>query len=156
MTIQKTAFEVQSALRTTHGIDIKRSHVHEVLAALLGHASYAAMSSQCVIAQFLGPASLRPLDVVGAAQRAQDLGYAPPGPPVIATVGAETLNTHHLCAMKLDGVLSALGLADSTEESPDLSGSADFEDGAPDSAGSWLELDLEADGLRDELARLAP
>jgi hypothetical protein len=155
MTIQKTAFEVQSALRTAHGIDVKRSHVHEVLAALLGHASYAAMSTQCVIAQFLGQASLRPLDIVGAAQRAQALGYAPPGPPVIATVGAEALNTHRLCAMKLDGVLSALGLADSTADSPDLSGDADFEDGGLGSADSWLELDLEADGLRDELVRLA-
>lgn len=102
MTIQKTAFEVQSALRTAHGIHIKRSHVHEVLAALFGHASYAAMSSQCVVAQFLGQTSLRPLDIIGAAHRAQALGYAPPGPPVIATVGAEALNTHRLCAMKLD------------------------------------------------------
>lgn len=155
MTIQKTAFEVQSALRSAHGIDIKRSHVHEILAALLGHASFAAMSSHCVIAQFLGQASSRPLDIVGAAQRAQALGYAPPGPPVIVSVGAEALNTHRLCAMKLDDLLSALGLADSTEDSPDFSGDADFEDVPPDSADSWLELDLEADRLRDELVRLA-
>ena len=46
MTIKKFAFEVQSSLSKAHGIDLKRSHVHEVLAALFGFASYSALSTQ--------------------------------------------------------------------------------------------------------------
>ena len=44
MTIKAFAFEVQSMLRESHGTSIKRSHIHEVLAALFGYASYAALT----------------------------------------------------------------------------------------------------------------
>lgn len=91
MTIKKFAFEVQSSLNKAHGIDLKRSHVHEVLATLFGFASYTALSTQRVLAQHDGRAPAASLDIARAAARASDLGYAPPKPPIIATLVAGQL-----------------------------------------------------------------
>lgn len=70
MTIKKFAFEVQSSLSKAYGIELKRSHVHEVLAALFGFASYTALTTQRVLAQHDDPGTAIPLDVAGAAARA--------------------------------------------------------------------------------------
>ncbi len=84
MTIKAFAFRVQSMLRESHGTSIKRSHVHEVLAALFGYASYAALSKQRLLAQHDGSLPGLELDVAKAAARAVELGYMPPEPPLIA------------------------------------------------------------------------
>lgn len=116
MTIKKFAFEVQSSLNKAHGIDLKRSHVHEVLAALFGFASYTALTTQQVLAQHDGHAPTVPLDVAGAAARALDLGYAPPMPPIIATLTAGAAETGRLSVFTFDEVLATLGIESSSDE----------------------------------------
>lgn len=56
MTIKKFAFEVQAGLRQAHGIDLKRSHDHKVLAAL-----FIPISVGC---RKKGPCIARPLEDV--------------------------------------------------------------------------------------------
>lgn len=109
MTIKAFAFEVQSRLSQESGINLKRSHVHEVLAALFGYASYAAMSTQRLLAQHDGSVAV-PLDISRAATRALELGYAPPAPPLIAAAIATAADAERLCVITLDAVLTELGI----------------------------------------------
>ena len=140
MTIKKIVFEVQSALSKAHGITIKRSHVHEMLAALYGHASYAALTKQCLLAQYIGSGPSQPLDIVGAASRAQGLGYAPPAPPIIASVAADAAQKAHIFVVTVDDVLAALGV-DGWQMEEDRDDKA--------------SVDLESPLLRESLLRLA-
>jgi len=161
MTIKKFAFEVQSSLSKAHGIDLKRSHVHEVLAALFGFASYTALTTQRVLAQHDDRGTAIPLDVAGAAARALDLGYTPPMPPFIAAVAAGAAEAERLCVVTIDDVLVTLGIESSSDE-PDTR--ADEESGEYDDEDDDWErrhedrlpsIDLESDILRESLRRLA-
>ena len=116
MTIKKFAFEVQSSLSKAHGIDLKRSHVHEVLAALFGFASSTALTTQRVLAQHDDRGTAIPLDVAGAAARALALGYIPPMPPIIAAVAAGAAEAERLCVVTIDDVLVTLGIESSSDE----------------------------------------
>lgn len=162
MTIKKFAFEVQSGLSKAHGIDVKRSQVHEVLAALFGYASYASLTNQRLLAQFDGRTPARRLDVVGAAARASDLGYAPPTPPIIAAVAALAAEGNRLCAVTADDVMAKLGIeidshgpiASADEESEPYGLEADDEDEVRDK-DVLPSIDLESAVLRESLLRSA-
>ncbi len=163
MTIKKLAFEIQFSLRKTHGIDLKRSHVHEVIAALFGFASFAALSTQRVLAQYevAGPA-IR-FDVANAAARALGLGYKAPMPPLIAAVAAGAAEAQRLCVVSLDEVLAACG-HECKDETPKRHADAAFDEDDPEDEGEDWEhsgeddepwLDPESSFLRESLLRLA-
>ena len=80
MTIKAFAFEVQSSLSKASGITLKRSHVHEVLAALFGFASCAALTKHRVIAQHNGSVPEVRQHLGEAARRAMELGHMPSEP----------------------------------------------------------------------------
>ncbi|MGH8784846.1 MAG: hypothetical protein ACREYA_07130 [Cupriavidus necator] len=50
MTLKELAHAAQQSLQTRAGCDVKRSHVHELLAAAFGHSSWAAFLSESVLA----------------------------------------------------------------------------------------------------------
>ena len=161
MAIKKFAFEVQSSLSRAHGIDLKRSHVHEVLAALFGFASYTALSTQRVLAQHDGRAPAASLDVARAAARASDLGYAPPKPPIIATLVAGTAETERLAVFTFDEVLATLGIESSDKPNEPAEAASDDDDAETDD--DWERrhedrspsIDLDSAVLRESLLRIA-
>ncbi len=165
MTIKRFAFEVQSSLRKAHCIDIKRSHVHEVLAALFGFASYAALTAQRVLAQHDGRApAAASLDVARAAARASDLGYAPPTPPIIATLVAGQAEAQRLAVFTFDDVLANLGIENSDDEPNEPAGVAlcdnDHDAETDEDRDRWHEerlpsIDLDSAVLRESLLRMA-
>lgn len=168
MTIKKFAFEVQSSLSRVHGIDLKRSHVHEVIAALFGFASYTSLTTQRLLAQHDDRGTAIPLDVTGAAARALDLGYAPPMPPIIAAVAANAAEAERLCVVTIDDVLASLGIEGSGDEPDvrtdealvqyDFEASDDYEaddDWGPRNEDHLPAIDLDSEILRESLLRLA-
>lgn len=162
MTIKKFAFEVQSSLNKAHGIDLKRSHVHEVLAALFGFASYTALTTQRVLAQHDGRAPAASLDVARAAARASDLGYAPPKPPIIATLVAGAVETQRLAVFTFDEVLATLGIESSDGEPNEPADAASGDDDV-ETDDDWERrheerlpsIDLDSAVLRESLLRIA-
>jgi hypothetical protein len=110
MTTGTFAFELQSSLNKALGIHFKRSHVHEVVAALLGFSSYAAMTTQRVLAQHDGSAPAASFDIEGAARRVLRLGYAPPMAPIVAARTARAVEAARLCVITIDDVLFELGV----------------------------------------------
>lgn len=163
MTIKKFAFEVQSSLSKAHGIDLKRSHVHEVLAALFGFASYTALTSQRVLAQHDGRGPAVALDVAGAAARASALGYAPPMPPIIATMVASASEAEKLCVVTVNDVLTDLGIESDNHAPVELDDEAsrpydsedDDDDWEPRDEAPLPAIDLESAVLRESLLRIA-
>lgn len=162
MTIKKFAFTVQSSLKTAQGIDLKRSHVHEVLAALFGFGSYSALTTQRVLAQHDGRAPAASLDVARAAARASDLGYDTPTPPIIATLVAGQAEKERLAVFTFTEVLDTLGIERSEDEQDEPAGVAFSEDVAETDEDWGLRhsellpsIDLDSAVLRESLARIA-
>ena len=161
MTIKAFAFEMQSRLSQASGIDLKRSHVHEILASLFGYASYAAMSTQRLLAQHDGSVAV-PLDISRAAARALDLGYAPPAPPFIAAAIANAAVAERLCVITMDAVLTELGI-DAEGDVPvrsggELHGPREADDGEePEDLDVTLmfAIERESNVLRESLNRMA-
>lgn len=162
MTIKKFAFEVQSSLRKAHGIDLKRSHVHEVLAALFGFASYTALTTQRVLAQHDDRTPAASLDVAQAAARVLDLGYAPPMPPIIAALTAGAAETGRLSVFTFNEVLDALGIESGSDEPSEPADAASGDDDA-ETDDDWerrheersTSIDLDSSVLRESLLRIA-
>lgn len=167
MTIKAFAFEVQSMLRKAHGIDIKRSHVHEVVGALFGYASYAALTNQRLLAQHDGSLPVLELDVARAASRALELGYFPPGPPCIAAAVANAVEAEKLYVIHLEEALTQLyvdfdydDLVTSTTDSDDLAvvdenDHDETDDEVGDEDGMFLCLNVTSPFLHESLTRLA-
>ncbi|MGM9489782.1 hypothetical protein [Ideonella sp. YS5] len=165
MTIKKIAFEVQCGLRQAHGIDIKRSHAHEVLAALFGYASYAALTTQQLLAQHDGQAPAPSLDLAQAAARAFALGYEPPSPPIIAAEAARATESARLMVVSPNELLAKLGVdyehpqANKSEAPTDKATAQDDRDADQDWEGNLDEpgarLDLASPVLRESLLRMA-
>jgi hypothetical protein len=83
MTVKQLAHAAQQTLQTHTGCNVKRSHVHELLAAALGFSSWAAFLSEAVLADGAGgdaPSGGLPR-VIG---RALQLQYAPGVAPELA------------------------------------------------------------------------
>lgn len=162
MTIKSFAFEVQCSLTKAYGIDLKRSHVHELLAALFGSSSYAALSTQRVLAQHDGRAPEAALDVARAAARASELGYAAPAPPIIATLVAGQAEKERLAVFTFDEVLATLGIESSDDDPNERAGVA-FGDDDAETDDDWERrheerlpsIDLGSVVLRESLRRIA-
>lgn len=161
MTIKAFAYRVQSMLSESHGTSIKRSHVHEVLAALFGYASYAALTNQRLLAQHDGGLPELKLNVAKAASRAVELGYAPPGPPLIATVVANAAEAEKIYVIPLDAALIQLYVEFDDDaylaheaNTVDHAGMEDREE-ADDDDSMFFCLDVASPFLRECLMRRA-
>lgn len=164
MTIKAFAFEVQSSLSKVSGIALKRSHVHEVLAALFGFASYAALTKHRVIAQHDGSLPEVRLNLPRGANRAMELGYVPPEPPLIAAAAASAIEAARIYVVPLDAVLYQLDIVFDdphpigADARPDRRGAdaSDFdEEDESEDDGMFFALDFRSSLLRESLTRMA-
>lgn len=109
MNAKNLAHSIQASLRTAASLDVKRSHIHELIAAAFGHGSQAAMLATGIPCSMPQPlANCQELDGLAASRRAVALGYpvnaaAQVGPLVVAAI-----EQAGLCLLSLDLVLSLL------------------------------------------------
>lgn len=86
MTLKELAHLAQQTLQTRAGCPVRRSHVHELLAAAFGHGSWAAFLSESVLAD-AGVGSAPTGGLPGLVGRAVQLGYPQPAATTLATRG---------------------------------------------------------------------
>ena len=98
MTLKELAHLAQQALQDRAGSPVKRSHVHELLAAAFGHRSWAAFHSEAVLADAgIGSAPTGGLpELIG---RAVQLGYPQSAAAIIATSLQSLIAEHQLAAI---------------------------------------------------------
>jgi hypothetical protein len=98
MTLKELAHLAHQTLQDRAGCPVRRSHVHELLAAAFGHRSWAAFLSEAVLADAgvgSAPASGLP-ELIG---RAVQLGYPQPAAAIIATSLQSYIAEHRLAAI---------------------------------------------------------
>ncbi|HEY6133507.1 MAG TPA: hypothetical protein VIW70_05985 [Rubrivivax sp.] len=116
MTLKELAHLAQQTLHTRAGYPVKRSHVHELLAAAFGHRSWAAFLTDSVLADSgvgAAPTSGLP-DLIG---RAVQLGYEQQAAASVATTLQAFIAEHGLSAVSLADLRAAL-LADGAGHLP--------------------------------------
>ena len=107
MTLKELAHLAQQTLHTRAGCPVRRSHVHEFLAAAFGHRSWAAFLSDSVLADSgvgAAPTSGLP-DLIG---RAVQLGYEQQAAGTVATTLQAFIAEHRLSAVSLADLRAAL------------------------------------------------
>lgn len=107
MTLKELAHLAQQTLHTRAGCPVRRSHVHELLAAAFGHRSWAAFLSDSVLADSgVGAAPTGGLpDLIG---RAVQLGYEQQAAASVATTLQAFIAEHGLSAVSLVDLRAAL------------------------------------------------
>jgi hypothetical protein len=142
MTLKELAHLAQQTLHTRAGCPVKRSHVHELLAAAFGHRSWAAFLSDSVLADSgVGAAPTGGLpDLIG---RAVQLGYEQQAAASVATTLQAFIAEHRLSAVSLADLRAALLPAAQVADRDDLD---DDDDG----------IDDDDEGGDDEPPRAAP
>lgn len=129
MTLKELAHLAQQTLQTRAGCPVRRSHVHELLAAAFGHGSWAAFLSESVLADAdVGSAPTGGLP--GLVGRAVQLGYPQPAATTLATTVLAFVAEHGLAAVPWADLRAALLPAPSIDDSGDLD--ADDEDDSDD------------------------
>lgn len=119
MTLKALAHLAQQTLQTRTGCPVKRSHVHELLAAAFGHGSWAAFLSESVLADAdVGSAPTGGLP--GLVGRAVQLGYPQPAATTLATTVLAFVAEHGLAAVPWADLRAALLPAPSIDDSGDL------------------------------------
>lgn len=129
MTLKELAHLAQQTLQTRAGCPVRRSHVHELLAAAFGHGSWAAFLSESVLADAdvgLAPTGGLP----GLVGRAVQLGYPQPAATTLATTVLAFVAEHGLAAVPWADLRAALLPAPSIDDAGDLD--ADDEDDSDD------------------------
>ena len=109
MNAKTLAHTIQVGLHTATGLDVKRSHVHELIAAAFGFGSQAAMLARGVLCP-MPPAlvKLQQLDGSVTIRRARSLGYAPAAADELGRLILAALDQDGLRLLPLDLVLSLL------------------------------------------------
>jgi len=125
MTLKELAHLAQQTLQTRAGCPVRRSHVHELLAAAFGHGSWAAFLSESVLAD-AGVGSAPTGGLPGLVGRAVQLGYPQPAATTLATTVLAFVAEHGLAAVPWADLRAALLPAPSIDDSGDLD--ADDED----------------------------
>lgn len=138
MKLRSLAHAAQQHLQSACAVPVRRSHVHELIAAAFGYGSWAAFKADSFLAD--AGVGTQPLQGGGITGRALQLGYPS---EVAATLSSQLFSFvqgQGLCALRCDVLLSMLkGLA--VANSPQRSASAD---GEFDDDDSWLDLEDEA------------
>jgi hypothetical protein len=107
MTLKELAHLAQKTLHTRAGCPVRRSHVHELLAAAFGHRSWASFLSDSVLADSgVGAAPTGGLpDLIG---RAVQLGYEQQAAGTVAITLQAFIAEHRLSAVSLADLRAAL------------------------------------------------
>jgi hypothetical protein len=144
MTLKELAHLAQQTLHTRSGWPVKRSHVHELLAAAFGHRSWAAFLSDSVLADSgVGAAPTGGLpDLTG---RAVQLGYEQRAAATVAITLQAFIAEHRLSAVSLADLRATLLPAAQVADRDDLDD--DDDDGIDDD---------DDEGWDDEPPRAAP
>lgn len=127
MTLKELAHLAQQTLQTPAGCPVKRSHVHELLAAAFGHGSWAAFLSKSVLAD-AGVGSAPTGGWPRLVGRALQLGYPQPAATALATTVLAFVAEHGLAAVPWAELRTALLPAPSIDVSGDLDADDDSED----------------------------
>jgi hypothetical protein len=133
MTLKELAHLAQQTLHTRAGCPVRRSHVHELLAAAFGHRSWAAFLSDSVLADSgvgAAPTSGLP-DLIG---RAVQLGYEQQAAATVAITLQAFIAEHRLSAVSLADLRAALLPAAPVADRDDLD---DDDDGIDDDDEGW-------------------
>lgn len=125
MTLKELAHLAQQTLQTRAGCPVRRSHVHELLAAAFGHGSWAAFLSESVLAD-AAVGSAPTGGMPGLVGRAVQLGYPQPAATALATTVLAVVAEHGLAAVPWADLRAALLPAPSIDDTGDLD--ADDED----------------------------
>lgn len=155
MTLKELAHLAQQTLHTRAGCPVKRSHVHELLAAAFGHRSWAAFLSDSVLADSgVGAAPTGGLpDLIG---RAVQLGYEQQAAASVATTLQALIAEHRLSAVSLADLRATLLPAAQVADRDDLDDANDDldddNDGIDDDDEGWDDDD---EGWDDEPPRAA-
>src|SRR5574338_605036 len=155
MSIKQLCFDAHSQLRDQHGIAVRRTHLYELLAALLGFNSHAALAADAVIGQARRAWEFTSDDLARLSKRCLALGYPSAESQRIVEAITALAEPHRLVAVDVKYVVQRVaGDADGwdvdDEEMPD--------DVGIDQASPWQnapDLDLDSPLLIDGLEQLA-
>lgn len=133
MTLKELAHLAQQTLLTRAGCPVRRSHVHELLAAAFGHRSWAAFRSDSVLADSgVGATPTGGLpDLIG---RAVQLGYEQQVAGTVATTLQAFIAEHRISAISLADLRAALLPTAQVADRDDLD---DDNDGIDDDDEGW-------------------
>jgi len=155
MSIKQLCFDAHTQLRDQHGIAVRRTHLYELLAALLGFNSHAALAAEAVIGQVRQAWRFTSDDLTRLSKRCLALGYPTAQSQRIVEAITALAETHRLVAVDVKYLVKLVaGDADGwdvgDEEMPD--------DVGIDQASPWKnapDLDLDSPLLIDGLEQLA-
>ena len=155
MSIKQLCFDVHTQLRDQHGIAVRRTHLYELLAALLGFNSHAALTANAVIGQLQQAQKFNSDELVRLSKRSLDLDYPPEESKRIVEVVAAMAENHRLVAIDVKYLVTLVagdraGWDGDDGEMPD--------DAGIDQASPWEngpDLDLDSPLLIDALEQLA-
>lgn len=155
MSIKQLCFDAHTQLRDQHGITVRRTHLYELLAALLGFNSHAALAADAVIGQVHQAWKFTSNNLARLSKRCLALGYPTAEKQRIVEAITTLAETHRLVAVDVKYLVKRVaGDADrwdgDDEEMPD--------DARIDHASPWQDardLDLDSPLLIDALAQLA-
>ena len=155
MSIKQLCFDAHTQLRDQHGIAVRRTHLYELLATLLGFNSHAALAAEAVIGQVRQAWRFTSDDLTRLSKRCLALGYPTAESQRIVEAITALAETHRLVAVDVKYLVQRVaGDADGwdvdDEEMPD--------DVGIDQASPWQnapDLDLDSTLLIDGLEQLA-
>ena len=156
MSIKQLCFDAQAQLHDQHGIAVRRTHLYELLAALLGFNSHAALAADAVIGQVRQAWKFTKDDVARLSKRCLALGYPTAERQRIVEAITALAETHRLVAVDVKNLVKLVaGDADGwdvdDEEMPD-------DDTGYSHASPWqdaLDLNLDSPLLINALEQLA-
>ena len=155
MSIKQLCFDAQAQFHDQHGIAVRRTHLYELLAALLGFNSHAALAADAVIGQVRQAWKFTNDDVARLSKRCLALGYPTAERQRIVEAITALAETHRLVAVDVKNLVKLVaGDADGwdvdNEEVPD--------DAGIDHAFPWQnaqDLNLDSPLLINALEQLA-
>ena len=155
MSIKQLCFDAQAQLHDQDGIAVRRTHLYELLAALLGFNSHAALAADAVIGQVRQAWKFTKDDVARLSKRCLALGYPTAERQRIVEAITALAETHRLVAVDVKNLVKLVaGDADGwdvdNEEVPD--------DAGIDHAFPWQnaqDLNLDSPLLINALEQLA-
>lgn len=112
MSIKQLCFDAHTRLRDQHEIAVRRTHLYELLAALLGFNSHAALAAEAVIGQVRQARKFNSDDQSRLSKRCLALGYPSAESQCIAeaiTALAETHRTTKRCQTNLASTKPPIG-----------------------------------------------
>lgn len=155
MSIKQLCFDAHIQLRDQHGIAVRRTHLYELLAALLGFNSHAALAADAIIGQVRQPWNFTTDDLARLSKRCLALGYPAAESQRIADAITALAETHRLVAVDVKYLVKLVaGDADGWDvDDEEMRDDVGFDQTSP-----WQDapdLDLDSPLLIDALEQLA-